>query len=163
MWTKFSKVMFIYGWEGDINMKRLNYVINVYMDEELYSKIEELSKKLQIYSKSRIIRYILEGLFRKYSTSEVTELVLLGAKGEGIRRVYDCCNGLTAKEIANETRLAVPTVHQHLRKLIKMGLVVKRGKRYYKREIILEYYKTIAKEKIEWWKRELEMAKRMEK
>ena len=147
-------------WEGDINMKRLNYVINVYMDKELYSKIEELSKKLQIYSKSRIIRYILEGLFGKYSTSEVTELVLLGAKGEGIRRVYDCCNGLTAKEIANETRLAVPTVHQHLRKLIKMGLVVKRGKRYYKREIIVEYYKTIAKEKIEWWKRELEMAKR---
>jgi len=147
-------------WEGDINMKRLNYVVDVYMDKELYSKIEELSKKLQIYSKSRIIRYILEGLFRKYSTSEVTELVLLGAKGEGIRRVYDCCNGLTAKEIANETRLAVPTVYQHLRKLIKMGLVVKRGKRYYKREIILEYYKAMAKEKIEWWKREIELAKR---
>ena len=144
-------------------MKRLNYVINVYVDEELYSKIEELSKKLQIYGKSRIIRYILEGLFRKYSTDEIAEIVLLGAKGEGIRRVYDCCNGLTAKEIADETRLAVPPVHQHLRKLIKMGLVVKRGKRYYKREIIVEYYKTITKEKIEWWKRELEMAKRMEK
>jgi len=41
-----------------------------------------------------------------------------------------------------------------------MGLVVKRGKRYYKREIIVEYYKTIAKEKIEWWKREIELAKR---
>jgi len=150
-------------WDGDINMKRLNYVINVYMDEELYSKIEELSKKLQIYGKSRIIRYILEGLFRKYRIDEIAELVLLGARGEGMSKVYDCCNGLTAKEIANETRLAVPTVYQHLRKLIKMGLVVKRGKRYYKREIIVEYYKAMAKEKIEWWKRELEMAKRMEK
>jgi len=147
-------------WEGDINMKRLNYVINVYMDKELYSKIEELSKKLQIYGKSRIIRYILEGLFRKYSTDEIAEIVLLGAKGEGMSKVYDCCNGLTAKEIANETRLAVPTVYQHLNKLIKMGLVVKRGKRYYKREIIVEYYKTITREKIEWWKREIELAKR---
>ena len=141
-------------------MKRLDHMINVYMDKELYSKIEELSKKLQIYGRSRIIRYILEGLFRKYRIDEIAELVLLGAKGEGIRRVYDCCNGLTAKEIANETRLAVPTVHQHLRKLIKMGLVVKRGKRYYKREIIVEYYKTVTREKIEWWKREIELAKR---
>ena len=125
----------------------------VYLDDEEYEFIMELCKRVGFYNKSRTIRLLIKGLKAKYSIDDVVKIILEGLEEHTIKRIYDLCTGLTASQIANKLGLSKVTVYQHLEGLVKRGLVVKRGNRYYRTEIIEECYKARVKEKIEWWKK----------
>lgn len=129
----------------------------VYLDDEEYEFIMELCKKVGFYNKSRTIRLLIKGLKAKYSIDDVVKIILEGLEEHTIKRIYDLCTGLTASQIANKLGLSKVTVYQHLERLVKRGLVVKRKDRYYRTEIIEEYYKARVKEKIEWWKKEIKL------
>ena len=135
--------------------------ITVYLDDEDYEFIMELCRRVGFYNKSKVLRLLIGGLRVKYSIDDIVKIILEGLEEHTIKRIYDLCTGLTATQIANKLGLSKVTVYQYLEELVKRGLVVKRGVRYYKTELIKEYYKTRIQEEIEWWKKEIELAQKL--
>lgn len=135
--------------------------VMIYLDEEDYEFILELCRKLKLGNKSGVIRLLVRGIRLKFDMDEVIKIVLEGYENHMLKKVYDLCVGYPVSVIVQRVRLSKSTVYQYLNKLLKLGLVIRRGQRYYQRELIEEYYRTKVKEEIEWWKREIELAQKL--
>jgi len=137
--------------------------VHIYVDDEDYEFIMELCRRVGFHNRSKVLRLLIRGLRVKYSIEDIVKIILEGLGDHTIKRIYDLCTGLTATQIANKLGLSRVTVYQYLRELIKRGLVVKRKNRYYKTEIVKEYYKTRIQEEIEWWKKEIELSQKLKR